>query len=132
MMELGIEPGYATNQRRKLFVAWVVLLLAWLIMTFAPPLLGNKTGRLLADPFDRGEYIKMGNWFNDGTLPISEYPQIPTLLFGLNHLISNWVEPNLQSGQCSKNVGWCGSCRLLQPNVTNPTWSPTPSWTARR
>jgi hypothetical protein len=52
--------------------------------------------RLFSDPYDRGVYFERGKWFTDGTLPISEYPQVPTLLFGLNHLTSMWLGPDTQ------------------------------------
>ena len=65
-------------------------------MTFMPLIFKDRTGRLLADPYDRSVYFARGRWLTDGMLPISEYPQIPTLLFGIDRLGSNWVEPNLQ------------------------------------
>ena len=65
-------------------------------MTFVPLIFKDQIGRLLADPYDRSVYFARGKWLNEGTLPISEFPQIPTLLFGIDRLVSNWVEPNLQ------------------------------------
>jgi hypothetical protein len=65
-------------------------------MTIIPPLFKGKTGRLFADAYDRGIYFERGKWFTENTLPISEYPQFPTLLFGINHLISMWIDTNMQ------------------------------------
>jgi len=67
-----------------------------MIMTFMPLIFKDRTGRLLADPYDRSVYFARGKWLTEGMLPISEYPQIPTLLFGIDRLVSNWVGPNLQ------------------------------------
>lgn len=62
------------------------------------PYLSNKTERLVNDPFDRSVYFERGKWFTESTLPISEYPQIPTFLFGINHLTSMWLDEYLQLG----------------------------------
>jgi hypothetical protein len=91
---LEIQPS--TNNKHKLFIVWIILLTAWMIMTFLPPVLNGRTGRLFTDPYDRSTYFERGKWLIEGTLPISEYPQIPTLLFGINHLLSSWADPNIQ------------------------------------
>ncbi len=95
-----IEPPDKTyksdNYNQKLFIVWIILLTAWVIMTFVPPVLNGRTGRLLSDPYDRGTYFQRGIWLIEGTPMISEYPQIPTLLFGVNHLVTAWIPANMQ------------------------------------
>ena len=65
-------------------------------MTIIPLFFEGKTGRLIADVIDRSIYFERGRWFTDGTLPISEYPQVPTLLFGVNNLTSMWADSNIR------------------------------------
>ena len=74
----------------------IILLVAWAIMTIVPSTFKDKTGRLLSDTYDRNDYFQRGKWFIDGTIPLSEYPQIPTLLFGIDHLTSMWFDTNMQ------------------------------------
>lgn len=85
------------NNQKKTLTAWMIILAAWIIMTVAPLIYQDKTGRLFADYYDRSFYFERGKWFINNTIPTSEYPQIPTLLFGINHITSNWLDnPNMQ------------------------------------
>lgn len=86
---------YNPNSRKKIIVG-LALLTAWIIMTIIPTVFKDKTGRLFDDPYDRNDYFERGKWFTENTLPLSEYPQIPTLLFGINHLTSMWGNSNMQ------------------------------------
>jgi len=81
---------------RKSLVVWAILLIAWIIMTFLPVVFKTGKIRLLNDHYDRSTYFERGKWLPDNTAAISEYPQIPTLLFGINHLSSMWLPPDLQ------------------------------------
>jgi len=94
--DIMIKTHDPINNQRKLFIVWITLLAAWIIMTIVPSVFEGKTGRLLADLDDRNVYFERGKWFTEGTLPLSEYPQIPTLLFGINHLTSMWFDTNMQ------------------------------------
>lgn len=89
--------GIRTNSKRGrlLFVAWTTLLVASIVMTMVP-LLTLKTGRLLADYHDRLLYFDRGKWLVERTPQISEYPQIPTTLFGITHLATMWLDGRLQ------------------------------------
>jgi len=72
----------------------MILSLIWAIMTIIP--LCIKTGRLFVDYTDRMVYYERGKWFTENTPPISEYPQIPTLLFGINHSVIMWLNTDIQ------------------------------------
>jgi len=96
MIDTTIKTQYPVNTRKKLFYVWTILLTAWIVMTIIPPVFKDKTGRLFADTSDRNVYFERGKWFTEGTYPISEYPQIPTWLFGIDHLASMWIRPSMQ------------------------------------
>jgi hypothetical protein len=85
-----------SSNERRLFIARMILLAAWIMMTLVPIFFKDQTGRLFADYEDRTAYYLRGNWLPQHSSALSEYPQIPTLLFGLNHLVSMGVAPGLQ------------------------------------
>ncbi|MGB9693496.1 MAG: hypothetical protein ACPLYF_01485 [Fervidobacterium sp.] len=91
MVDQMIKTHYPINNNKKLFFVFTTLLIAWGVMTIVPLVFRDKTGRLLSDSYDRSVYFERGRWFTEGTIPISEYPQIPTFLFGINNLTSMWV-----------------------------------------
>ncbi len=74
------------EMKRKDFFVWIVLLIAWLSMSIVP-LLIPKTSGLLADYHDLVVYFMRGNWIMDNSPMVSEYPPVPTLLFGANRLL---------------------------------------------
>ncbi len=84
------------KQSRKSLVVLVILLIAWIIMTFLPAIFDMGEVRFLNDHYDRSIYFERGKWLPDNTPAISEYPQIPTFLFGINHIISMGFEPDFQ------------------------------------
>jgi len=94
-MSLAKRPLHLHNEK-KLFIFWIVLMILWLIITIVSLAFKDNTGRLLADYYDRYVYFERGKWFPEHKTPISEYPQVPTLLFGINHLTSMWVDKELQ------------------------------------
>lgn len=57
------------NNRKKLLTAWIILLAAWIIMSLAPLIYKDKTGRLFADHYDRSVYFERGKWFITHTIP---------------------------------------------------------------
>lgn len=66
------------------------LLIIWLLVS---TVLRNDLGshiRYFSDDYDRGIYYERGLWLPNGQVPyrdvISEYPQVPTYLFGLFHI----------------------------------------------
>ncbi|MBG7609404.1 MAG: hypothetical protein IZT55_00920, partial [Anaerolineae bacterium] len=65
-------------------------------MTFLPGVIDSGEVRLLNDPFDRSIYFKRGKWLPNNTPAISEYPQVPTLLFGINRLSLTSLDPDFQ------------------------------------
>lgn len=87
---------YYSSKNGKLFLVSITLLAAWFIMTTVSPVFKGKTGRLFSDTYDRSDYFERGKWFTEHTPPLSEYPQIPTLLFGINNLTSMWAETDMQ------------------------------------
>lgn len=78
-----IKTQFRQSNKEKTIV-FVTLFVIWGLMTFVPIVFQNKTGRLLADPIDRSVYFERGRWILQHSPLITEYPQIPTLLFGIN------------------------------------------------
>ena len=72
------------------------MLTAWIVMTFLPVVFDTGTVRFFNDHYDRTTYFERGKWLSENSPAISEYPQIPTFLFGINHLISMGVESDFQ------------------------------------
>ncbi len=73
---------------RKLFFAFIVLMLLWGFMSIFPPVFPDLPVRFVAEFYDRAAYYERGQWFTAGPPAISEYPQLPTLLFGLNNVFA--------------------------------------------
>lgn len=90
------QPNTENKNQRELFIVWLGLLMAWLVMTLIPLFVGEKTGRLLFDFYDLSVYFIRGQWLIANLPALSEYPQIPTLLFGVNRLLFSWINADLQ------------------------------------
>ncbi len=73
---------------RKLLLAFIVLMLLWSGMSVFPLLFPDLPVRFVAEFYDRAAYYERGQWFTAGPPAISEYPQLPTLLFGVNNLFA--------------------------------------------
>ncbi len=78
------------NSRRRLLLLSVGLLLFWVCLA---TVLRNNLGssaRLFNDYADRADFFLRGSWLPTHTVPyrdvMSEYPQIPTFLFGILYL----------------------------------------------
>ena len=54
------------------------------------------TGRLFADSIDLTVYFTRGSWIIDRLPMISEYPPIPTLLFGVDRLLISMFDERVQ------------------------------------
>jgi hypothetical protein len=91
-----IESHYSGNNRKRLFIAGIILLAVWITLTFVSIVFKDKTGSFVFDYHDSALYFERGKWLTEGTPPISEYPQIPTFLFGVNRLLSTWIDTNMQ------------------------------------
>jgi len=96
MIDKILKTEHMKDNRKILFIVWIILLLAWMTMTLIPFVFKGKTARLIADYYDRNAYFERGKWFIENAHPLSEYPQIPTILFGLNHLISTQFDTDIQ------------------------------------
>jgi hypothetical protein len=96
MIDPKIESHYSGNNRKRLFIAGIILLAVWITITFVPIVLKVKIGPFVFDYGDSADYFEKGKWLTDGTPPISEYPQIPTFIFGINRLLSTWIDTNMQ------------------------------------
>ena len=79
--------------KKQTYILGAILLILWLV--FISFLFNNLCKspdcvRWFNDPFDRIIYMQRGEWFPQHSLPYvnvpSEYPQIPTYLFGLVYL----------------------------------------------
>lgn len=66
------------------------LLMIWLLTSTVLRTNAGSTIRLFSDDYDRYFYFLRGSWFVDHQVPyrdtISEYPQVPTYLFGVLHV----------------------------------------------
>jgi hypothetical protein len=80
-----------TEKQKKVSIAIIILFVAWLLLVTIPFLV-PKSGRLVIDLADITVYFERGLWLVNHTSPMSEYPQIPTALFGFNHLFSMGLE----------------------------------------
>jgi hypothetical protein len=89
-----LKERHVNDKRKILFIVWIILLSTWATMTISPLII--KTGRFFVDNYDRTVYFEIGKWFTENTHPISQYPQIPTLLFGIDHVFSMWLNTHLQ------------------------------------
>ena len=87
-----------SGKQKRLLIIWCLLLLIWLFFITIPSLFKNQTGTLIFDPNEYASYYDRGGWIHSSGAPVSEYPQIPTYLFGLNRLISDSFPQNIQFG----------------------------------
>jgi len=87
----------SSDHSKKLFLVGLTLALAWVVLTFVPVTWDGKTPRYLSDPFDRLVYFERGHWFFNHTPAISEYPQIPSYLFGITNLASMGFDERVQA-----------------------------------
>jgi len=93
---IDTDNKFHSNNRKKQFIVWVILLSTWITMTVVPMIFKDKTGIILVDFGDISVYFRIGKWLTQHTLPISEYPQIPTLLFGITRLFSSLLHTRFQ------------------------------------
>ncbi len=88
----------STDKKKTLFYIWFSLLIIWLLYILIPSLFMHDTGVYIFDSYEYASYYDRGGWIYSSGAPVSEYPQIPTYLFGLNRLISDSFSPDLQFG----------------------------------
>lgn len=69
-------------------------MVVWLL-TVMNPLFGD-TGRLISDYEDMSAYYIHAEWVTTHDVPVSEYPQIPTYLLGLNRFITGIFNTSIQ------------------------------------
>lgn len=76
---------------RTLFLAFG-LFLVWIMVTTILRINLGSTVRFFSDDYDRAFYFDRGSWLVNHQIPyqdtISEYPQIPTYLFGLTRIVT--------------------------------------------
>lgn len=84
--------------KKSLFYIWFSLLIIWLLFIVIPSLFKQSTGVFIFDSNEYASYYDRGGWIYSSGAPVSEYPQIPTYLFGLNRLISDSFSADLQFG----------------------------------
>jgi len=95
MIDPIAESHYSGNNRKRLFIAGIILLVVWITITFVSIVLKDKMGSFVFDYHDSALYFERGKWLTEGTPPVSEYPQIPTFLFGVDRLLSTWIDANM-------------------------------------
>ena len=83
------------NQERKDLAVFIFLVICWIIMSVTP-LAFPRTGRLFADYHDLTVYFERGKWLVKGVPATSEYPQIPTWLFGVDRWLVSWFPEQSQ------------------------------------
>jgi len=96
-MNLNVD-SRKPKEKKKLFYIWLLLLLVWLLYIIIPAIFKNETRSIIFDPNDYSDYYYGGRWIYSSGAPLTEYPQIPTYLFGVNRLISDSFSPALQYG----------------------------------
>lgn len=73
------------------FVALGLFFVWLLVITILRPNLGTPV-RLFSDDYDRSFYFERGSWLVNQQVPyrdtVSEYPQVPTYLFGLMRIVT--------------------------------------------
>ena len=83
------------NKKRCDTVVWGTLIIYWGIASVAP-FASFLHGRWLADMYDLIVYFEKGKWLLDKLPATSEYPQIPTWLFGIDRWLVSWIWDWLQ------------------------------------
>jgi hypothetical protein len=126
---IDIEKKFDSNDKKKLFIVWIILLTTWITMTVVPMIFKDKTGIMLVDFGDTSVYFRIGKWLTLHTIPVSEYPQIPTLLFGINQLFSSMFETRFQLNIFALLISmemfiilflvFKGLLQILPPNLSN-------------
>lgn len=94
----SIAKTRTTGNNKNLFYIWFSLLIIWLLFIIIPSIFKHGTGVYILDSNEYASYYDRGGWIYSSGAPVSEYPQIPTYLFGLNRLISDSFNPDLQFG----------------------------------
>jgi hypothetical protein len=96
-MESTVKTGTKGN-KKNLFYIWLSVLIIWLLFILIPSLFKQSTGVFILDSNEYASYYDRGGWIYSSGAPVSEYPQIPTYLFGLNRLISDSFSPDMHFG----------------------------------
>ena len=86
------------SQKKRYFYIWLLLLGIWLLYILVPSIFREKISFYIFDPNDYSDYYYGGRWIHSSEPPLTEYPQIPTYLFGLNRFISDSFSSDLQYG----------------------------------
>jgi uncharacterized membrane protein len=73
-------------------------MIVWAGYNLIPALFGYGGGRYILDPADHSVYYDRGKWILDNSVPLSEYPQVTTFLFGINRLIVSFFVAGVQRG----------------------------------
>ena len=74
---------------------FILFLIAGITIIIVVRGLNVNAERLFIDNQDLSIYYARGEWSIIGAPPLSEYPQIPTLLFGIDRLLSAWIGPGM-------------------------------------
>lgn len=90
-----------SDNKKLLFYTFIALIFIWMLYILIPQIFKDQTGRYIFDFIEHAVYFDRGKWFLEGTAPVSEYPQIPTYLFGLNNLLSMGFKGNMQQAAYS-------------------------------
>jgi len=84
------------GKQKKFFFVWIYILFLWSLSILL--FLLNDEIRYFVDPADFSAYFERGKWILGPKAPISEYPQIPTYLFGFNYFLSSFFPSTFQFG----------------------------------
>lgn len=82
------------DDKKLFFYIWILLSFVWCLSSLSPLIFG--TGRYVSDRGDISAYYDRAKWVLTHEVPVSEYPQIPTYLFGLNKLFTGFFDVSLR------------------------------------
>lgn len=80
--------------KKLLIFIWILLLFVWLLNLLSPLII--ESGRYISDYSDIFAYYERAKWVINNEAPLSEYPQIPTYLFGLNEFIAGFFNVSVR------------------------------------
>jgi len=92
-MKFEVKDQIHFDKKLLLFI-WIFLLFIWLLNLLSPLIF--KTGRYISDYSDIFAYYERAKWVVTNEAPLSEYPQIPTYLFGLNEFIASFFDVSVR------------------------------------
>lgn len=92
----SVPNNQKANDKNLFLYIWALLLFVWCLSLLSPLIF--ETGRYISDYVDISAYYDRAKRVLTHEVPVSEYPQIPTYLFGLNELIAGFFNVTIRFG----------------------------------